>query len=281
MIELMAILNVTPDSFYAGGRSPDADDAVRCGIDAISAGAAILDVGGESTRPRAESVPIDEQLRRVLPVITRLAVHRSTEPSPTARISIDTTRAAVAQAALKAGAAMINDVSGGLDDPAILDVAAAHRAEIVLMHRRHRPADDRYSHEYEERARPDVSRILAEVEAFLAGRVEAAIKAGVPHESIVIDPGLGFGKSVDENVALLRGIDSLRAVHPRVLIGASRKSFIGAVGGASDPADRLPGSLAVAIAASRAGAAILRVHDVAATRQALAVAARLETPERR
>ncbi|HMN97505.1 MAG TPA: dihydropteroate synthase [Phycisphaerales bacterium] len=286
--ELMAILNLTPDSFFIGSRLGDHDEAVRRGVEAAAAGAAIIDVGGESTRPGAEPVSAAEQLRRTVPVIERLReAFDGRAPGASAataggaagvdvaslgavRISIDTTSADVAAAALAAGARIVNDVSAGLDDRAMLPLVAERRATIVLMHRTVAPRHDRYSHEY---AIPPCSGdIVAAVAAFLRDRVVAAREAGIPAGSIVIDPGLGFGKSVEQNFALLRRLDELCAVHPTVLAGASRKSFIGHVGGAADPSDRLAGSVVAAVAAARGGASILRVHDVAATVQALAVA---------
>ncbi|MFO0874011.1 MAG: dihydropteroate synthase [Phycisphaerales bacterium] len=278
---LMSILNVTPDSFSDGGRYMEIDAATARGERMLEEGADIVDVGGESTRPGAAPVPAEEQVRRVVPVIQRLAprVQRGAAPWAARRtISVDTTSARVAAAALDAGATIVNDVSAGRDDPSMFDVVAARGAGIVLMHRLVPPAQDSYSDRHA--SPPRYRDVVADVVAFLRERVDAAAGAGVPHDAICIDPGLGFGKSVDQNLELLGRTDELLDAHPRVLIGASRKSFLAAAASAGEPAaraaigpaERLPGSLAAAVIAALRGAAVLRVHDVSATRQALAVA---------
>lgn len=261
--QLMGILNCTPDSFHAGGRTMDVSAAIAHGVRMCSEGADWIDVGGESTRPGAERVPADEQIRRVVPVIEGL------RSAGVARISVDTTLAAVAERALAAGATMVNDVSAGTEDPRILQVTAAANAELVLMHRLVPPGQDRYSDQYKQE--PVYADVVREVLAWLRVRVEAAVQSGTPRERILLDPGFGFGKSVTQNFELLRRLPEFVASGHRVLVGVSRKSFLGAVAGAPDPADRLPATLAAAALALRGGAAMLRVHDVAPHAQVRAV----------
>jgi dihydropteroate synthase len=261
--QLMGILNCTPDSFHAGGRTMDVSAAIAHGVRMCSEGADWIDVGGESTRPGAERVPADEQIRRVVPVVEGL------RSAGVARISVDTTLAAVAERALAAGATMVNDVSAGTEDPRILQVTAAANAELVLMHRLVPPGQDRYSDQYKQE--PVYADVVREVLAWLRVRVEAAVQSGTPRERILLDPGFGFGKSVTQNFELLRRLPEFVASGHRVLVGVSRKSFLGAVAGAPDPADRLPTTLAAAALALRGGAAMLRVHDVAPHAQVRAV----------
>ena len=255
---VMGILNVTPDSFSDGGCWIAPEAAVARGLELVAAGADILDIGGESTRPGAEAVPADEELRRVEPVIRELA-RRTAAP-----LSVDTRHAAVARAALAAGACIVNDVSA-LDDPAMAGVVRAAGAGLVLMHHRGLPVA---RHEA-----PRAGDVVAEVCAFLQERMALAFAAGIDRGQVVIDPGLGFGKNTEQNLALLGALERLAVLAP-VLVGASRKRFIGEVTGA--PVDgRLAGSLTVALWSVTRGAAILRVHDVAATRQALDMAGAL------
>lgn len=261
--QLMGILNCTPDSFHAGGRTMDVSAAIAHGVRMRGEGTDWIDVGGESTRPGAERVPADEQIRRVVPVIEGL------RSAGVARISVDTTLAAVAERALAAGATMVNDVSAGTEDPRILQVTAAVNAELVLMHRLVPPGQDRYSDQY--KREPVYADVVREVLAWLRVRVEAAVQSGTPPERILLDPGFGFGKSVTQNFELLRRLPEFVASGHRVLVGVSRKSFLGAVAGAPDPADRLPATLAAAALALRGGAAMLRVHDVAPHAQVRAV----------
>jgi dihydropteroate synthase len=261
--QLMGILNCTPDSFHAGGRTMDVSAAIAHGVRMCTEGADWIDVGGESTRPGAERVPADEQIRRVVPVVEGL------RSAGVARISVDTTLAAVAERALAAGANMVNDVSAGTEDPRILQVTAAANAELVLMHRLVPPGQDRYSDQYKQE--PVYADVVREVLAWLRVRVEAAVQSGTPRERILLDPGFGFGKSVTQNFELLRRLPEFVASGHRVLVGVSRKSFLGAVAGAPDPADRLPATLAAAALALRGGAAMLRVHDVAPHAQVRAV----------
>lgn len=266
---LMAIVNVTPDSFSDGGSFDGPDAAVRHAMRCIEAGASIIDIGGESTRPGAQPVPADEQIRRTVPVIESLA--RAGAP---AAISIDTTSSEVASAALAAGAHIVNDVSAGEDDPRMFVICAAAGCGLVLMHRLRKPSEDSYSHQYAKP--PTYGDVVIAVRNALAERAGAAVIAGVARESIAIDPGLGFGKGVDDNWSLIRRLDEIAALGYPVLAGASRKSFVGAAAGISDPRLRDAASAEAAVECARRGAAILRVHDVAMHRDALAAWQRAE-----
>lgn len=259
---LMAIVNVTPDSFSDGGRFLDPGAAIKAALQAIDEGARIVDIGGESTRPGALPVDAAEQVRRVVPVIraVRAADHGVI-------ISVDTTRAAVAEAALEAGADLVNDTSAGLDDPALLPLVAARGCGLVLMHRRLPPAQEAWSHEL----RSERASIMVRVQRELEARLRAALEAGVHADAIAVDPGLGFGKSVEENFELLARLGGLASLGCPVLVGASRKSFIGAATGVAEPAARISGSIAAALIAAKAGASVLRIHDVAPHREAMAV----------
>ena len=253
---VMGIVNVTPDSFSDGGRFLDADAAVAHGIELVGQGGDVLDVGGESTRPGAAPVPAEEELRRVIPVVERLAATTSVP------ISVDTTKAAVARAALDAGAIIVNDVSAGRLDRDILGVAADAGAGYVVMHMQGEPrtmqADPRYDD------------VVAQVGDFLADRVGAARAAGVAQGAIAADPGIGFGKTVEHNLRLLAGLPAIaERVGVPVMVGASRKTFVGKVlaraGAASGdlPVDqREEGTLATVVWAVERGASIVRVHDV-------------------
>lgn len=252
----MAILNATPDSFYAGSRSPTMETARA----AIGAGAPILDIGAESTRPGAEAVAPEEQIARAAPLIRSIR-----ESDGRVGITIDTTSSVVARAALDAGADAINDVSAGRDDPDMFGLAAARRCGIVLMHRLTRPRQDKYSDRYESGGGgPEYGDVVREVRDFLMGRAEAAMGAGVPREGIVLDPGLGFGKTVEQNLELIERTAEIRALGFPVLSGLSRKSFVGrvALGRDSAPEERLEGTLALSALHLKTGASILRVHDV-------------------
>jgi dihydropteroate synthase len=255
---IMAIVNVTPDSFSDGGERLDPAQAIDDGLRFVSEGADIVDVGGESTRPGSRPIGAEEELRRVLPVVEGLARRGVV-------ISIDTRRAAVARACLDAGACIVNDISALEDDPGLMPLVAERGAPVVLMHRRGR-AEDKYKV-------PPYGNVLEEVRHFLVGRAEACQAAGIRRENIALDPGLGFGKSVEENIALIAGSARLADAGYPILIGASRKSFIGRLTGIAEPRRRDPASVWLAVEAARRGAAIVRVHDVAATRQALAVSA--------
>ena len=255
---VMAILNVTPDSFFDGGRYDSVEQALARAWAAHSEGADVLDIGGESTRPGAPEVSLHEEIDRVLPVLE--ALRARDYPLP---ISIDTTHSEVAEAALGAGARIVNDVSGGRADPRILQVAARHGAAVVLMHMRGTPRTMQLDVHYED--------LVREVVSSLAASCEAASAAGIPPEHQAVDPGIGFGKGPEDCLRLIRGIDALDSLERPVLVGASRKSFLGKLFG-TEPGDRLVGSLVVAAASVDRGASILRVHDVGETRPAVDVA---------
>lgn len=250
------ICNATPDSFSDGGRYLDPAAAVALIRRAITEGADIIDVGGESTRPGAERIDPDEQIRRVIPVIEAVRAAGVDRP-----ISIDTTRTAVAAAALDAGATIINDVSGGAEDQAMLPLAAERSAGLILMHRLRVPGEDVYSHQYD--TPPDYGGdVVTAVRDALAAMVDAAGAAGVAREAIVVDPGLGFGKSVEQNLALIRGTRALASIGRPLLSAASRKSFLGALTGESDPARRDPASVGVSAEHYLRGVRLFRVHEV-------------------
>lgn len=257
-VRVMAIVNATPDSFSDGGERLDPAKAIDDGLRFVSEGADFIDVGGESTRPGSQPVSEAEELRRVLPVVAGLA-------SRGAVVSIDTRRSGVARACLDAGARIVNDVSALRDDPAMLSLVGQRRAPVVLMHRRGRP-EDRY-------AGPSYVDVVGDVAAFLVDRALVCEAAGVPRSSIAFDPGIGFGKTPEEDVALIAGVGRLAAAGYPVIVGASRKSFIGRLTGVEEPRERMPASVWIAVEATRRGAGIVRVHDVAATCQALAVSA--------
>ncbi|HRP62710.1 MAG TPA: dihydropteroate synthase [Phycisphaerales bacterium] len=264
---LIGILNVTPDSFSDGGQFLDPAAAVDQAQRMIAEGADIIDIGGESTRPGAQRVDADEQIARVIPVIKRL------RDVSNVVVSIDTTCYEVACAAIDAGASIINDVAAGTEDDRVLSLAAARQCGLILMHRLKPPDRDSYSHQYA--IAPTYENVAADVRSFLVERAEAAIATGVHRSAIVIDPGLGFGKSVDQNYELIRRFDELGEAGYPVLCAASRKSFIGAAGGEHVPNRRVAGSVAVAVAAFVQGVRLFRAHDVAPHREALAVAARI------
>ena len=253
--QIMGILNVTPDSFSDGGLYHTLTNAVPHAMKMVEEGAAIIDIGGESTRPGAKRIGLDEQLSRVIPVIEAI---RTDTDIP---ISIDTTLADVASVALDAGATIINDVSAGLEDEAMLPLAAERGCGIVLMHRLCPPDEDSWSDQY---ARdPEYGGdVVGSVRAWLLGRAEAAMQAGIHAAAICLDPGLGFGKNVAQNWQLIAGTSTLVETGYPILAAASRKSFIGAVTNAATPADRLQGSLAVTAFQVAAGAPLFRVHDV-------------------
>jgi dihydropteroate synthase len=254
----MGIVNVTPDSFSDGGRFLDSGAAVGHGLRLLEEGADLLDVGGESTRPGAAAVPEDVEKERVVAVIAALA-----RRVPGALLSVDTTKPGVARAALDAGAVIVNDVSGGAD-PGMLPLIAAAGAAVVLMHRRGTPETMQLDTAYDD--------VVADVRDHLAGRAAAARAAGVDAERILLDPGIGFGKDVAGNLRLLKALPALGRLGHGVVVGASRKSFIGALSGA--PAgERLAGSLAVLADAAALPRLVARVHDVAATVQFLTLLA--------
>jgi dihydropteroate synthase len=255
----MGILNVTPDSFSDGGRYHDPAAAIEHGLALAAAGAAIVDVGGESTRPGAGAVAADEECRRVIPVIEGLI-----GSGIGATVSIDTSKLAVARAALDAGASFVNDVTAFRADPGIAALVAERGAECCLMHMQGEPRTMQDA--------PSYGDVVAEVAAFLRERVAFAAASGVAAERIVIDPGFGFGKTVAHNLALLNRLDELVALGQPVAIGTSRKSFLGALTGRSE-SERLAATIATNVIGLLRGASVFRVHDVAAVRDALAVVA--------
>jgi dihydropteroate synthase len=257
---LMGVVNVTPDSFSDGGRFFDLRRAVDHGLRLRDEGSAIIDVGGESTRPGATTVPAPEELRRVTTVVEELT-------RAGCIVSIDTRRAVVMRAALDAGARIVNDVTALQGDRESLDVVARSGASVVLMHMQGEPQSMQHAPRYDD--------VVSEVATFLADRVAACRAVRMSDERIAVDPGIGFGKSLEHNVTLLRNLRRVVPAGAALLVGASRKSFIGNIARVEAAADRLPGSLAAALAAVENGADILRVHDIAATRQALDVWARL------
>lgn len=253
----MAILNVTPDSFSDGGLFYDTSRAVDAAMQMVEDGADLVDVGGESTRPGAESVAVGEELRRVIPVIEALA-------RLGVRISIDTSKAEVAKAAIQCGAVLVNDVTA-LSDPEMAEVCAAAATDVCLMHMKGSPRTMQVS--------PSYDNVVAEVKAFLNQRVDFARSNGIAEERIILDPGIGFGKTSAHNLALIRAIPEFVRTGHRILIGVSRKSFIGQVlqgsGGPLPPSERLEGTLAVQVLAQAWGANYLRCHDVKAARRAI------------
>ena len=264
----MAIVNTTPDSFYAGSRTmTDPERATELARAAITQGADMLDIGGESTRPGATRVPASEQIARVVPVIERVRADGITAP-----ISVDTTLLEVARAALEAGADAVNDVSGATESPGLLELCARTGAGIVLMHREAAPEADRYSDEHGPEGFG--AGAFERVRRFLEAARARARAAGIEDRQIVLDPGLGFGKSVPQNLELIGRTAELLGLGRPVLAAASRKSFVGRVslGRDSSPEERLPGTLATSVVQLLLGLRLFRVHDVAAHREALAMA---------
>ena len=255
---VMGIVNATPDSFSDGGEAHGLAAAIARAQALVTAGADILDIGGESTRPGAEDVPDAEEIARTAPVIAALREAGIATP-----VSIDTRKAAVAEAALAAGADIINDVSALTHDPALAGVVAEAGVPVCLMHAQGTPqtmqADPRYDD------------VLLDVHDALARRMDFALSRGIAAERLIVDPGIGFGKTLAHNLALLKGLALLHGLGAPILLGASRKRFIGTISGVEEAGARMPGSLAVALHAAAQGAQIIRVHDVAATVQALAL----------
>ncbi|MDO8383737.1 MAG: dihydropteroate synthase [Microbacterium sp.] len=259
----MGIVNATPDSFSDGGQYLDPEVAIAHALELVADGASVIDVGGESTRPGAERVAVAEEIRRVLPVVTALAGRGVV-------VSIDTMNAETAVAAFEAGARIVNDVSGGLADPGMLSAVAETSADFVLGHWRG-PSSDMY-------ARAAYADVARDVTAELADRVRDAARAGLAPSRVILDPGIGFGKTAEQNWAMLAGLDRLVALGPRVLVGTSRKRFLSAAlagtSGDEPSTERRDAATAVtSVLAERAGAWGVRVHDVAATRDALVIAA--------
>jgi dihydropteroate synthase len=253
----MGVLNVTPDSFSDGGEWFSFEDAVAHGRGMAAQGAAILDVGGESTRPGADPVSQDEEMRRVVPVIEALG--------GAAQISIDTSKVAVARAALDAGAGYVNDVTAFRADPAIAGLVAERGCECCLMHMLGEPRTMQDDPRYDD--------VVDDIKAFLSERVAFAVGEGIAEDKIAVDPGIGFGKTIEHNLELLRRLDEIAALGFEVVIGTSRKSFLGRLTGRDDPHDRVAATLATTVLAFERGATVFRVHDVAETADALKVAA--------
>jgi dihydropteroate synthase len=254
---IMGIVNVTPDSFSDGGEWFDFNEAVAHGRALVGEGADILDVGGESTRPGAAPVALDEELRRVVPVIRALR-------EAGAQLSVDTMKLTVAEAAVEAGATFVNDVTAFRHEPEIAGFVADRGCDCCLMHMLGEPRTMQDDPRYDD--------VVDDVRAFLEERAEFAIGEGVREERIMVDPGIGFGKTLDHNLELLRRLDEIVAVGFPVVVGTSRKSFLGRLTGREDPHDRVAATVATTVLALERGAAVFRVHDVAPTKDALTVA---------
>ena len=256
---VVGILNVTPDSFSDGGNFIDPESAAEHAASMIDEGAGIIDVGGESTRPGSDPVSQEEEARRVVPVIERIIAAR-----PEAMISVDTYRSVTAAAALDAGASIVNDVTALRGDPLMTSVVADAQCPVILMHMQGEPKTMQRE--------PLYTDVVREVKDFLRSRAEHAIATGVGQENVIVDPGIGFGKTVDHNLALLRNLEAMVDLGFPVLVGASRKRFIGSITGVQEAGDRVFGTVATTVVAYEKGATLFRVHDVRANSEALAVA---------
>lgn len=254
---IMGVVNVTPDSFSDGGAFLDHGKAIAHGLELAEAGADIIDIGGESTRPGSDAVPLDQELARILPVLEGLAGNCS------AKLSIDTRKSAVMREAARRGAGIVNDVSAFTHDNQSLETAARSGCAVIAMHAQGDPKTMQVA--------PHYADVVSEVEAWLRERIEACERAGIARSQIAIDPGIGFGKTLEHNLQLLAHLDRFVALGVPVVLGVSRKSFIGRIAGTPKAADRVPGSLAAALGGVEQGVQIVRVHDVAETRQALQV----------
>ena len=268
----MGVVNVTPDSFSDGGEYLDAGDAIAHALTLVAEGADILDVGGESTRPGAEPVSGEEELRRVLPVLEGIAATDWISTPP--QVSIDTSKAAVARAAIAAGASIVNDVSALRADPGMVGVVAESGVDCCLMHMLGEPRT------MQREGGPQYKDVVDDVKAFLEERLSFAVSAGIPEQRIVLDPGIGFGKTLEHNLVLLSRLDELTSLGCPLLVGTSRKSFLGRLiaDGAGErepvsPEERLPGTIATNVLAYERGASLFRVHDVGPVSAALTVAA--------
>jgi dihydropteroate synthase len=256
---LVGVLNVTPDSFSDGGDFLNTEKAASRAATMLDEGAQIIDVGGESTRPGSDPVPPEEEVRRVVPVIRAILTER-----PSAIVSIDTYRAATAGAALEAGARIVNDVTALRAEPRMTQLVADARCPVVLMHMLGEPKTMQRDPRYDD--------VVREVRDFLARRTEHAVAAGIEPENVILDPGIGFGKTAEHNLLLLRQLEVLVALGFPILVGASRKRFIGGITGTEEAKDRVFGTVAANVIAYERGATLFRVHDVGAHREALAVA---------
>ena len=250
---IMGILNVTPDSFHDGGRYTGLDSALKRAVEMYNEGADIIDVGGESTRPGSEPVPSQEEIDRVCPVIERVVKETGLA------VSVDTTKSAVAEAAVRAGASIINDISGLTFDPAIAGVAARHKTGLVIQHIKGRPKDMQNNTEYGD--------LIQEILDFLTSTAENALNSGVKRDGVIIDPGIGFGKSLEQNYIIIRELRRFTSAGYPVLVGLSHKSLIGKL--YKNGEERLPATIALNAAAVLNGASIIRVHDVRAHRLAM------------
>ncbi len=248
---IMGILNVTPDSFSDGGQFNTLDKALNQVRAMVSAGADIIDIGGQSTRPGAEDISLEEELTRVIPIIE--AIRKKNIDIP---ISIDTTKSVVAQKAIAAGADIINDISGATFDSEILSVVASLNVPIILMHLRGTPQTMQSLTDYQD--------LIVDVRQFLQSRIDEALTAGIKRSHLIIDPGIGFAKTYDQNLQLLQQLSAFHALHLPILVGVSRKSFIGHILNKNNPQERIWGTAAACCGAIASGADILRVHDVAA-----------------
>lgn len=255
---IMGILNVTPDSFSDGNEYLDPERALDRACEMVEEGADIIDIGGESTRPGAGKVSAEEEIRRIIPVVERIAKKIDTP------LSVDTYKAEVAHLALASGAHIINDISGLRFDSAMAGVAAKAECPLVVMHIKGRPADMQTG--------PAYDCVVAEVIHYLEESIDIAINSGVDPDRIIVDPGIGFGKRLEDNLRLIKHLDELKKLGKAILVGASRKSFIGAILNVPNPEERVEGTLSASVMAAAKGAHIVRVHDVKATRNALAVA---------
>ena len=254
---LVGVLNVTPDSFSDGGRYLDPENAIARGVKLAEEGADLIDIGGESSRPGARPVSAEEELERVVPVI------RGLRRALSVPLSIDTYKARVARVAIEEGVDVVNDISAMRFDPEMVRVIAAAKVPVVLMHMQGTPRTMQ--------ERPYYRDVVEEVKGFLQKRIEFALESGVGPEQILVDPGIGFGKELEHNLALLRGLPALASLGRPILVGPSRKTFIGKILGVG-PEERLEGSLAAAVAAVLAGANMIRIHDVREARRAIGIA---------
>lgn len=259
----MGVVNVTPDSFSDGGESFELEDAIRRGLAFGPQGASIVDVGGESTRPGADPVPVEEEKRRVLPVIEGLV-------SQDVVVSVDTSKPLVAEAAIELGAEIVNDVTA-CASPGMVDLIAATGVGVVLMHMQGKPRTMQED--------PAYADVVTEVHQFLAARVETVVTAGAERAAIAIDPGIGFGKTARHNLELINGLEDLALMGLPVVLGASRKTFLGKLTGVTEPADRDTVTAVITAIGFGRGARVFRVHDVSSSRDALAVAAAIVAPE--
>jgi len=265
---VVGIVNVTPDSFSDGGDFLDPEAAAEHATIVLDEGAGIIDVGGESTRPGSDPVSQEEEVRRVVPVIERIIAAR-----PEAVISVDTYRSATAAAALDAGASVVNDVTALRSDPRMISVVTEAQCPVILMHMQGEPKNMQRE--------PRYTDVVREVRDFLRSRAEHAVRSGAHAENVVVDPGIGFGKTLDHNLTLLRDLKAIVDLGFPVLVGASRKRFIGSITGVQEAEQRVFGTVATTVLAYERGATLFRVHDVRANSEALAVAeAVLHTPRR-